>query len=63
MDLNTNAFQIVRKLTEEGNGSKIRAVKQASGKAGGRARAAKLEPRRRQEIAEAANRARWGKEK
>ncbi len=61
MDLNRTAFSIVQKLTSEAKeDSKMRAAAQsAGGVRGGIARAAKLSPERRREIAVSANAARW----
>jgi hypothetical protein len=60
MDLNVNAFRIVKHLTEENSEEKRRsATKQIGGKLGGPARAKKLTPERRREIAIKASKARW----
>jgi len=62
MDLNTNAFRIVKSLTE-GNKevSKYTVAGSLGGKLGGPARSRRLTPARRQEIARLASRARWKK--
>ena len=62
MDLNVSAFRIVQNLTtdEKKEGNRIVAAR-AGGKVGGRARAAKLSPEQRKEIAVKANKARWQK--
>lgn len=62
LDLNRNAFRIVRSLTEEKKQDAPRvAVARAAGKAGGPARAKALTATRRRDIAIIANRARWHK--
>jgi hypothetical protein len=62
LDLNRNAFRIVKSLTEEKPEENSRiAVARAAGKAGGPARAKALPASRRREIAIAASRARWHK--
>ena len=57
VDLNTTAFRIVKKLTEESKDLKEKRGA-AGGRAGGAARAARLTPERRREIAISANWAR-----
>lgn len=59
MDVNTNAFRIVKSLTEEKGADEKRAKKVAAGKLGGRSRANRLSPERRREIADAGSRKRW----
>lgn len=59
MDLNVSAFRIVRQLTTENKDLKRSSAGRTAGKVGGPARAAKLTPERRKEIAVKANRARW----
>jgi hypothetical protein len=62
MDLNRNAFRIVRSLTEENEKESNRTVAaRAGGRIGGPARARRLSPEQRREIAMKANRARWHK--
>ena len=58
--MNTNAFRIVRSLTEEKQAENHRTVtSRAGGKIGGPARAKLLSPEERREIAAKASRARW----
>lgn len=59
MDLNANAFRIVQQLTTETKGNKKSMAGRAGGTVGGPARALKLSPEKRKEIALKANRARW----
>jgi len=59
MDLNSNAFRIVRELTEEKKDDPRASAAQNAGRRGGPARAAALSPERRREIAVKANKARW----
>ncbi len=60
MDLNVNAFRIVKHLTTENKKEDIRsAAGRTAGKVGGLARAKKLTPERRKAIALKANKARW----
>jgi hypothetical protein len=59
MDLNVAAFRIVRNLTTENKDDKKSSAARAGGLVGGPARATKLTPERRQEIAKKANKARW----
>jgi hypothetical protein len=59
MDLNVTAFRIVQKLTTENKEDKRSSSGRAGGKVGGPARAEKLTPERRKEIATKANQARW----
>ncbi len=59
MDLNVSAFRIVQSLTTENKDDKKSSAARAAGKIGGLARARKLTPERRKEIAANANRARW----
>jgi hypothetical protein len=59
MDLNRNAFRIVNSLTAETKESPRAAAARSAGKAGGRARAVKLTPSKRREIAVKASAARW----
>ncbi len=59
MDLNVSAFRIVQQLTTETKGNKRSLAGRAGGSAGGPARAKKLTPERRKEIAKKANEARW----
>jgi len=59
MDLNANAFRIVNTLTTEKQDDKRFAAARAGGVSGGPARARKLTPERRREIAVKANQARW----
>lgn len=59
MDLNRNAFRIVKSLTSEKKEDPRIAVARLGGLKGGAARAAALTPARRQEIAVKANQARW----
>jgi hypothetical protein len=62
MDLNRNAFRIVRSLTEEKKDDSSRTVvARVAGRAGGPARAKALTATRRKEIAVIASRARWHK--
>ena len=59
MDLNVSAFRIVQGLTTENKDDKKSIAARAGGRAGGPARAQKLSPERRKEIALGANKARW----
>jgi hypothetical protein len=59
MDLNVSAFRIVKTLTTENKDDKRSFAARAGGKIGGPARARKLTPERRKEIATKANKARW----
>ena len=59
MDLNSNAFRIVKTLTTETKDDKRSSAARAGGSAGGPARAMKLTAEQRREIALKANRARW----
>lgn len=59
MDLNANAFRIVQQLTTENKDTKRSVAGRAGGNIGGPARALKLTPEQRREIAVKANRARW----
>jgi hypothetical protein len=59
MDLNVNAFRIVKTLTTEAKDDKRSSAARAGGKVGGPARAIKLTAERRKEIATKANKARW----
>lgn len=58
MDLNRNAFRIVQAITEPKENARS-TVARSAGKKGGPARASKLSPERRREIAISANKARW----
>lgn len=60
MDINTNAFRIVQRLTAENNDDQV-VIGRAGGLKGGRARARALAPERRLEIAKKAINARWKK--
>lgn len=59
MDLNVSAFRIVQQLTTENKDDKRVVAARAAGRVGGPARALKLTPQRRKEIAVKANKARW----
>jgi hypothetical protein len=59
MDLNLTAFRIVHSLTAETKEDIKSQAGRAGGKLGGPARALKLSPERRKEIAQKANQARW----
>ena len=60
MDLNTNAYRIVKALTEEKKDVKGKSASaRMAGLAGGKARAAKLSEQRRHEIALRASQSRW----
>jgi hypothetical protein len=61
MDLNVNAFRIVKNLTTENKDDKRTSAARAGGSVGGPARARKLTAEQRREIALKANRARWKK--
>lgn len=61
MDLNVNAFRIVRELTAEKKEDKRVVAARAGGRAGGPARAVKLTAQERKDIAVRANKARWNK--
>ena len=61
MDLNTRAFAVVSRATDEtseSDGGRREAARKA-GRLGGAARAKVLTPQRRREIAVKANQARW----
>jgi hypothetical protein len=60
LDLNRNAFRVVKSLTEEKTANPRSKNARAAGRRGGPARAQVLSPERRREIAEHANQARWG---
>jgi hypothetical protein len=62
MDLNTNAFRVVRSLTEGKKESPRTTIARSAGKAGGPARAARLSAEQRRMIAVKASGARWHKE-
>ena len=60
MDLNTNAFRIVNKLTEENKGENKKSESaRKAGMRGGKARAQAITAERRKIIALGANKARW----
>jgi hypothetical protein len=59
MDLNANAFRIVKSLTTENKDDKRSSAAAVGGAVGGPARARKLTAERRKEIAVKANQARW----
>ena len=59
MDLNVSAFRIVQQLTTANKEDKRSSAARVAGKVGGPARAHRLTPERRKEIANKANRARW----
>ena len=61
MDLNTNAFRIVKSLTTEEKETPRVAAARSAGRIGGPARAKRLTPSERRAIAIKASRARWGK--
>lgn len=62
MDVNTNAFRIVKSLTDEKKSERQGSERaKVAGKSGGRARAATLPQERRREIAVKAVQARWAK--
>jgi|HubBroStandDraft_4_1064222.scaffolds.fasta_scaffold82043_2 hypothetical protein len=61
MDLNVNAFRIVQKLSAETKEDGRTSAARLAGRVGGPARALKLTPERRREIAMKANKARWKK--
>ena len=61
MDLNKTAFRIVQQLTDENRSADKQKRGSAGGKVGGIARATKLTPERKREIAVIANQTRWGK--
>jgi hypothetical protein len=61
MDLNVNAFRIVQRLTTETKEDNKSVAARVAGQMGGPARAARLTPERRKEIAIKANKARWKK--
>ena len=63
MDLNVTAFRIVNNLTTEKKEDKRVSAGRAGGKVGGPARARKLTPEQRTEIASKANVARWEKDR
>jgi len=63
MDLNTSAFRIVQHLTTENKEDNRSNAARAGGRIGGPARALKLTPERRIQIAIKANKARWKKKK
>ena len=60
-DVNVLAASIVEEATSEGKNPHAVALGRLGGKKGGPARAKKLTPEQRQEIARKAARARWGK--
>ena len=62
MDLNVSAFRIVKSVTTEKETDKRSLAAKAGGRIGGPARANKLTPERRREIAVVANKARWNRE-
>ena len=62
MDLNTTAYSVVKRATEESDDSESerrRRSTRRAGHLGGKARAKVLSPERRKEIAVKANQARW----
>jgi hypothetical protein len=61
MDLNVSAFRIVQQITTDNKEDKKTSAARVAGKIGGPARARKLTPERRREIAAKANEARWSK--
>jgi hypothetical protein len=61
VDVNRNAFRIVRSLTEGKKEDPRTAAARRGGKAGGPARAQRLTPEERRAISVKANRARWHK--
>lgn len=61
MDLNVNAFRIVRDLTTENKEDRRAQAARAGGRVGGPARAAKLTAQERKTIAIKASRARWNR--
>jgi hypothetical protein len=61
MDLNVNAFRIVRDLTTENKQDKRVLAARSGGRVGGPARAAKLTAQQRKDIAIKANKARWNR--
>jgi hypothetical protein len=61
VDLNVSAFRIVQQLSTENKEDKRSSSARIAGKSGGPARARKLTPARRKEIAMKANEARWNK--
>ncbi len=63
MDVNTNAFRIVQRLTAENKGDAKSLAGRPGGLKGGRARAAVLSPERRKQIAQKAIEARWNRTK
>jgi hypothetical protein len=61
MDLNSNAFRIVQRLTAENKDDKRVRAASSAGKKGGSARAAVLTAQQRKNISVKANDARWRK--
>jgi hypothetical protein len=62
MDLNVSAFRIAQTLTTDDEKQRKRvAAARIGGEVGGKARASKLSPEQRKEIAVKANEARWRK--
>ncbi len=61
MDLNSNAFRIVQRLTAENKDDKRARAASSAGKKGGPARAAILTAQQRKNISIKANDARWRK--
>ncbi len=61
MDVNTNAYRIVKALTEEKDETveKTKKARAAAGRIGGRRRASTLSVQRKKEIAVNASSARW----
>lgn len=59
IDLNTNAFRIVKSLTGENKEDPRVTTARSAGRVGGRARANKLTAGQRRDIAIKANAARW----
>jgi hypothetical protein len=65
MDINVQAYRLVREATEDSSPEKKRreAASRRGGLNGGAARARALSPEVRKQIAEKANRARWSRVK
>lgn len=61
MDVNVRAFRVVQQAIGEAEPKTVSPSAQKGGLIGGRARAKKLTPKRRAEIAKRASAARWGK--
>ncbi len=59
VDINSNAFRIVQAASSERPTSKSVEAKRIAGSIGGMARAKRLDPAKRREIAILANAARW----